>query len=449
MTPLSDLAFMRLSAFFNDNDSPLIGQHKDALRSFMTNLEEGLKGQLSRKYHLLSLDPGMGKTQACVHFIKAWRERDFQPSGSILIGVSTLSELQAFAEASALSPSEFAVLTSNEEMNNLGLHHNLHDEAKILFTSQQMIRSRTKGKLFTQASEFYFQGQPRSLRLWDETLLPNEPVVLRRDDMMRLVSPLRPLQLEFATELDGLINLMAKAQTGDVLKVPEALGLSRGQRHVARSAVLAGSDRDTFDHLQLMVGETMVARADERFGMCLVGTTPSLPADIVPLVIIDASGRVRTTYRLWEEHRGTLQRLPSAHNSYEGLLVHLWKASSGKDALAAASTRGKFAAAIVEAFKRDPEGEWLILTYKDSRDALEASIRNASGAAPLPSLHWMHWGVHKSTNMYRNVENVIIVGQSTYRPADYLGLTLAASGLPVESNNLPETNDTKVGEFKL
>jgi hypothetical protein len=206
--------------------------------------------------------------------------------------------------------------------------------------------------------------------------------------------------------------------------------------------------REAFDNLQLMVGSEMIAQADERYGMVLVGTMPTLPDDMAPLIVVDASGRVRETYKLWEQHRGNLERLPSASNSFQELGVHLWKRSSGKDALRDPTTRDEFATAIAELFERDRDGEWLIVTYKDAVEDLKVAIERACPPSQRPKLHWLHWGRHHSTNEFRDVENVVIVGQSTYRRNDYLGLTLAASGLQLVAKALPDTSDMKVGEYK-
>jgi hypothetical protein len=39
--------------------------------------------------------------------------------------------------------------------------------------------------------------------------------------------------------------------------------------------------------------------------------------DMAPLVILDASGRVRTTYRQWRENRGGLEWLATATKRYD------------------------------------------------------------------------------------------------------------------------------------
>ncbi|WAT18192.1 hypothetical protein OZN62_01030 [Aurantiacibacter sp. MUD11] len=448
MPSLSASAYSLLSTFFSENGSSLHGDHEQALKSFLNTLEQGLNGELPASYYLLSLDPGMGKTAACAAFLRAWREAGYKPASSILVGVSTIDELKFFAAASGLPSYDFGVLTSEEEANALGQPSDLHGEARVLFTTQQMIRSRTKGKDFADASEFHYQERPRLLRLWDEDILPSAGVVLRRDTLFGLVAPLRPEFPEFVRALEDFAASLGEGQVGQVIKVPFDLTLSSGQAYVASRQIATEHERNALEHLILMAGADMLLQHSDRYGLELVGSTPALPADIAPLVVMDASGRVRTTYQLWEENRGDLVRLPGASNDFQQLNVHLWKRPAGKDALRSSGSRDEIAAAIADALARDPDGEWLILSYKDSLDDLARAVERFRSPSHTPKLHWLHWGRHRATNAFRDINNIVIVGQNAYRPADYLGLTLAASGLPLRSNSPHDTAATREGEYR-
>jgi hypothetical protein len=444
---LHAIAFDQLSAFFNDNGSPLQGQHKDALKAFMQTLEDGLRGKLEAKYYLLSLDPGMGKTRACVEFIKAWREQGYQPNSSILIGVSTLDELKSFITASGLPSDEFGVLTGDQEMNAMGQSSNLHDQARVLFTTQQMIRSRTKGISFDDASDFHYNGQPRALHLWDESLLPRDSVIIRQDDLLRLLSPLRPYFPDYAERLEALSKTIETSTEGALVVVDEALCLNRAQQRRAK-ALLRSREQDIFEKLQLVSGSSLRTVQDDSYGSVLIDVTSTLPEDFAPVIILDASGRVRETYNEWSKHNDNLVRLPSAGNSFHELNVHVWKRSSGTDALNDPDTRTEIAMEMGTLFERDPEGQWLIVTYKGAKDGLELAVERNKPANVNPKLTYIHWGIHHSTNDYRDIDNVIIVGQFTYRSLDYLGLVLASSGLPDPSNAMPDTRAMKVGEYQ-
>jgi hypothetical protein len=202
------------------------------------------------------------------------------------------------------------------------------------------------------------------------------------------------------------------------------------------------------ENLQLMVGGELLIQRDNGGELLLVGTKPTLPEDFAPVVVSDASGRVRSTYELWAKHKDDLELLTGASNSYLKLNVRLWNRSCGKVSLSRPKVQQEVAEAILEAFNRDPKGEWLVISYKDALPALRQAVEDLNAPVPTERLHWINWGRHHSTNAFRDVENVILIGQNTYRSADYLALTLAASGLPIDPKKLPDTSSIRLGEYR-
>lgn len=116
--------------------------------------------------------------------------------------------------------------------------------------------------------------------------------------------------------------------------------------------------------------------------------------------------------------------------------------------LRSAGSRDEIAIAIADLFARDPEGDWLILSYKESLDDLKRAVERACPVDVRPKLHWLHWGRHLGTNAFRDVANVIVVGQNTYQANDYLGLVFAASGFVTAPNGSPNTSAIREGEYR-
>ena len=446
MPSLADNAFTLLAAFFNENGSALQGQHEIALRAFLQTLEKGLIGRLPDKYHLLSLDPGMGKTQACACFIKAWRDAGFAPASSILVGISSLDELRAFVASAGLDPKDFAVVTSDRDLNQLGAGLDAHDTVPVLFTTQQMLRSRTKGVRFADAAEFHHRGAPRVLRLWDEEILPSDGITIRLDALRAFASPLRAHYGAFVDAVDAFASAVTSAPVGSAVQMPWSLSVDYAQARAMAGDITDAAVRQAFWSLQLMAGSDMLLTS-ESTGLELIGSSPALPADFAPVVVMDASGRVRHTYDLWQHHRDDLVRLPSASNDYRRLLVRYWQRNVGKDALTRyAPVRDEIAAAIVEAVTTAPDEDWLIVTYKDSLPQLRQSVARALKPDTAARLHWLNWGRHLGTNQFRDVENIIIVGQRTYPRGTYRALGLAASDLPLSSCDTIDEATLRRGE---
>src|SRR4029078_8027441 len=55
-----------------------------------------------------------------------------------------------------------------------------------------------------------------------------------------------------------------------------------------------------------------------------------LPDDLAPMLILDASGGIRTTYKLWYTHRKGIRVLDSPQKSYQGFTIHHWDRGAGK-----------------------------------------------------------------------------------------------------------------------
>jgi hypothetical protein len=55
------------------------------------------------------------------------------------------------------------------------------------------------------------------------------------------------------------------------------------------------------------------------WGAAILDYRETLPDDLKPVLVLDASALVRTTYALWSKHRGGLVHLPSAQVDHQRL----------------------------------------------------------------------------------------------------------------------------------
>src|SRR5690349_14443110 len=146
----------------------------EALQDVIDTLVRMAEGQATPAYYLSSLDPGVGKTSVVLQFLRSLVSSEDHREVGALVGVSRLDEVQTYAQGAALEPSQFAVLTSNDDLNALGSGR--PRASQVLFTTQQRIERRTSKTLLGDVDEFLFRGKPRRVRVWDETLLPAMPL---------------------------------------------------------------------------------------------------------------------------------------------------------------------------------------------------------------------------------------------------------------------------------
>ena len=155
-------------------------------------LEGMANGTLDPLPYLSPLDPGVGKTEAVVHFIRNLVASPSHDDVGVLICVSHLKEIGTLIEKMGLDKDEVAVFTRDEDTNALGSGD--IDNAKVLFVTQQMVDSRlSDGKAFKDLRLFHYLGQPRQVKIWDEAMLPAEELTLNVDALARLPSLLRRL----------------------------------------------------------------------------------------------------------------------------------------------------------------------------------------------------------------------------------------------------------------
>ena len=398
-------------------------------------------------YYLSSLDPGVGKTQAVVHFLRALVASPEHQLVGVLIGVARLDEVRAYVEAAGLADAQFAVLTSDEDLNALGAGR--PTAARVLFTTQQMIEKRTKGARLSETRDFHFRNRPRIVRVWDEELLPAQPITLPLDDLALLVRRYRPLNHALAEQLETFRDeLRARATSKSFstasVDIPDFASKHRLNLGSGLSLLSTASDQElqAATRLWRLSGQTVTLRRDGRYGLVLVHYREHLPADLPPLLVLDASGRVRETYRLWEQHRGGLVRLKGAAKNYGNLTVHVWERGGGKAAFTENSA--ELIQGIANTIDGRPDEEWLIIHHKLEGEDIPRAIREMVVKADPGKLHFIHWGNHQATNAFVHVSNVVLAGTLFYRPSLYEALGRAAAAYPATIGALDEDHRKRV-----
>ena len=95
-----------------------------------------------------------------------------------------------------------------------------------------------------------------------------------------------------------------------------------------------------------------------------------------------------------------------------------------------ASVRNDVLQALADAINEAAEASWLVVHYKWDEQFC-ADLQEWVVVRP-ERVHCIHWGNHHGTNEFRDIPNVALVGQPTYRRSDYLAHGLAV-GLPVDA----------------
>ncbi len=255
------------------------------------------------------------------------------------------------------------------------------------------------------------------------------------DDLALLVRRYRPLNQALAEQLETFREKLrgkaaSKTFSRASIDVPDfaseySLNLGSG---LSPLSTASDEEQRAAAGLWTISGQAVTLRRDGMFGLVLVHYLDHLPEDLPPLLVLDASGRVRETYRLWEEHRGGLVRLKEARKNYANLTVHVWERGGGKAAFTENSA--ELIQGIANTIDRRPDEEWLIIRHKLEGQDIPSAIREMVVKADPAKLHFIHWGNHQATNAFVHVSNVILAGTLFYRPSLYEAFWRAAAGYP-------------------
>lgn len=417
-----------LSTYSGDRIKPLNLGLKDLLSHFDT----GLRGDLPPNYYLSSVDPGIEKTESYCSFIKSWKEMRFIPEGSILVAVATLEEIPSIISRCGLDKEDYACLTGDGAINGMGRGETRIDRARVAFTTQAMIRSRTAGKSFANTKDFHYLGVPRSLRIWDEGFQLATSVTVSLHDLTALSHSMRSTNPDLFAALDELANQMIGGAANDCIAIPGKIA------SLASAAKLPNeTDQKTVSKLASVAGTPMVLRTvGGTLGRVLVGASAPLPADFAPAVILDASGRVRGTYTAQKAGIGNLVRLTPSVRDYANVRVHVCKTTAGKAGLAFDAGREQIYRASAKIIDSKPEEEWLVISYKSDKDFdIESELKGYVGKPG--NIRFLSWGRHHGTNEFRDCKNILIIGSYLYSSEGYHALELAASGLSASAFSGP------------
>lgn len=380
-----------------------------------------------RKFYLSSIDPGSGKTTLIYTFLNGLNFLKYTAECSIVIFFNTIEEIRSFIAVAGLDYDDFAVWCSDKVLSSYGKGADNKELARILLTTQEKFRRHIR-ESFEKCEEFYFLGKPRSLRIWDESLLPATPRSIPMDEMVKLYAPLRHRWETFVEILEAVQTKVLETKEGALIEFPHLKDVPAPDQ-LKEIHGLTDKQRELVSAIISLQGQRLEIRKEYKRGKTLIGLTHRIPDDFAPAVILDGSGRLKATYSIWEKHKRNLIRLLSHAHDYAPLTIHHWNRASGKTELLHTHHREEVLKHVAEVINRDCE-EWLIIHHMDDEQLNGYSLENELRKLVLnpDRLHFRHWGLHKATNAFRDIKYVMVIGLMHYPESAYAATYRAASG---------------------
>lgn len=268
---------------------------------------------------------------------------------------------------------------------------------------------------------------------------------LSTDDLGGLLTPLRSLDGDLADQLQSVQMELSERESGEVFPVPHVekarrdAVLSQAQAQLQRATgegnrEVARTFLEGLRKLFYVCGRELPVFAGNGASRCILTTQNDLPADLAPILVLDASADIRQTYAVWGSTRedGPV-RLPSARKDHSALQLHLMDKGGGKDSW----RRGGdwLAWEIAMLINSKPNEDWLVVHHKAFGGVdPEQMIRRHLPASKRSRVRFLHWGTHQATNEHRDVPNVVLAGLIHLPEYALHGLAWASSGCSVGEN---------------
>lgn len=381
---------------------------------------------------LSSLDPGIGKTTSYVHFIRNIVKMEEYEDVGILICLPRLEEVSRLFAELELDRELVCIKTSDEAVN--ALSDAPRQDARVLITTHEQVRRLSKRHdNFADFDTFHFRGQPRQVRIWDEAYAPRSVIHVTSDDISALVSALRSSCPHVAAKLDDLRERLLSTTPGP-FDVGEVFGgFSPSVMADVRAVVDERSANETTLQRLMDLEHSTARKANDNTAVAMLfNWTQVIPADFAPVLVFDASGRVRSTYTALEWN-GDLCRLSAAPKDYSTVNVHLHNVASSRTAWR--EQRLELVSHVAGIMTSNPSARYLVIAHKDvGAKQLKPELERAAAGVKFDVLRW---GQHQGTNAYADYDHIIVASTFFIPEGAYEALAYASLGLDV-SQPLPE-----------
>lgn len=314
------------------------------------------------------------------------------------------------------------------------------------------------------ATPLYYAGRPREVAVWDEAWVPAEPITISCRQLTEVLLCVSHLSNSAYQVLFAFINEAQMRKDGERMLFPDlgTMGITyetvdsyfdRSQsllssREVERKSVLL--------YRCIMASGKHVSVCNEQgYGNTVLTFTDSSPYAMAPLLVLDASGRVRKLYCDLVS-RGVVKLLRTAAKDFSNLKVHLWPRPAGKKTYnsAIATDYLEVADEVVKLVQSKPSEQFLILHFK-AKDHPTHPVVDFAGVVTeklqdtqCDRVKFLTWGKHRATNEFADFENIVVFGLLNLPRATLAALQRIGMGIRPEDGEVASVADFRLGEHK-
>lgn len=460
---LTRAAFTRLLAFLESHGNRLDEKHRTALYALCGALTRMAQGKLTGRW-AFGMPTGMGKTSAIVHWCATLHA----------LGIDHVSVAVAASKVEALCDLKRALIAQGVSAEKIGLIHSYRFDPSKAKPGQPLPEgfasepSEGEGRQFLLVTHARvrgcdlarintYQGRPRSLLIYDESLLVSDAFGLPVRNLRAAIGFLRGMHddspahaplIKFLSDCRMVIEgeLQRQRETGSGEGITHLPALTADQ--LTEYKALLGR-HPAVDAAQLLLD---IAQQDLRVITTgqggLVSYEIAVPRELSNVLVLDASYPVRKLVHLdssikdAERHLPEITRLPvplSQLKRFDHVTIRQMFSGGGRDTMRQdfekPEDQRRVSKDVVTVVKNVPANEAvLIFTYRTRatervsyRDILLRDLERAgidTGAVVTvngvqrPRINVLTWGQETSLNNYAHCPNVILAGVLQRSPVD-------------------------------
>jgi hypothetical protein len=239
--------------------------------------------------------------------------------------------------------------------------------ARILFMTHAQVMLRTRyTRSFEAVAALHYQGRPRDVRVWDESILPAQPLTVSRRLIGSLAFYLGRLARGLADDLEDLSPILRAKEHGELYALPD-LGTKHDVSLNDALRVLPKDDEtiQATTALWTLFGTVVTISKDGgNAGETVLDNADTIPDDLKPMLVLDASGRVRATYEQWKRGRGDICSLAVVTKDYAPLETYVWKRAGSQYAFDNPKVADEIVDGVAAEIITRPDQEWLVVHLK-------------------------------------------------------------------------------------
>ncbi len=391
----------------------------DALMDIPKTIEAMADGRLGKFFYISSLHPGMGKTKSIIHSVRRIvNERRYDGIG-IIVCVGRYKEIKRITED--LGIEDFATYTADEEINKLGKGKNNRNQARVLFTTHKMVTTRLEGRRFSEADEFFYNGKPREVKIWDEACLPGRQLLADVSEIHSMIKPVTKKHPKLKDVLLAIIKSIEAARHGETIEIPDLDEIITEQE--ARETFDGWRvDLDTVSSLWQMSG--LIVNVVRDYGRnTAISYTDHFPEDIKPIFVSDASASIRKAYEKWAQGRSDILELKYEDKDYGKFQIHVCNEGGGKNSINERPT--EYGDAALKVINENRDKQCLVIHHKtlwnfDMKEYINQQVQDRQVKIDglfRDRVSFLHWGDHAGTNEFADYPIQIMVGTPYYEPS--------------------------------